>query len=266
MLLSRNLPNRIDTSVNRLAWLQGFAMGTPATERGRRRVRRALKQLQEVGLIELTHGRTVRVHLLREDGSGRRWKDPGTDPKDDQAGGYVQLPPELFTNGWLVALSGRALLAMLVLASVQRGDVWLWKVPVRVSVGGQGDPGSTAEGDIEEVLPLPDPDAPPERRMATVPVAPVWFSRSRREEEYGFTKNTWRAALQELEEQQLIVRDRDVGDHDEDTGEWVRREAVSVCPQQLIERCPRPPDTLLVFQEEARAREQRQRRAAGSSR
>lgn len=92
---------------------------------GAARVRRSLDELASTGLIWLdrTNGASPRTQLRREDGSGAPYKLPGEKEavlvdgaiRAKAEGFYVQLPAAFFTNGWVAALSARAIAAYLAL-------------------------------------------------------------------------------------------------------------------------------------------------------
>jgi hypothetical protein len=147
--------------------------------RGLRRCRDATGRLATVGLadVETTRG-GPKVTLMREDGAltanGERrvrWRHPGKNLSAEPevtgrpGAGYVQLPPTLFTNGWLVALSGRALWALLVLTAEQADG--------KAMIG---------RGKVE----------------------PVHLAPAQRKADYGMADATWLAAIGELAGQGVV--------------------------------------------------------------
>ena len=83
-------------------------------------IRRGIQHLESDQLIRADRRRGVvpTLQLLREDGTGTPYSLP-TDKRID-AGGmaegrYITLPPTLWSNGWMAALSGRALLVLMAL-------------------------------------------------------------------------------------------------------------------------------------------------------
>lgn len=96
--------------------------GLPKPKQASERVRRSLDHLAAEGLIWLdrTSGRAPLVQLRREDGSGARYTLPGervaTSSGEYRAEGrYITLPATLWSNGWIAALSTRALASWLAL-------------------------------------------------------------------------------------------------------------------------------------------------------
>lgn len=86
---------------------------------GGKRVAKALRDLENVerengstlSLVEVDRpaGRVPTVKVLNPDGSGQEW----TDRKLGNV--YITLPIALWRNGWLIALSGRALALLVIL-------------------------------------------------------------------------------------------------------------------------------------------------------
>ncbi len=92
-------------------WARGIGLATD--ESGRAAVSRNWSFLSELQLVEVEREkRLAKVTLLREDGSGRKYRDhPGTDRKP----GYLTLPFEYWTAGLYMNLS-LAAKAMLMIA------------------------------------------------------------------------------------------------------------------------------------------------------
>ena len=87
-------------------------------------IRRGIRHLESEGLIraERRQGTVPTLQLLREDGTGKPYSLPAdkrSSPTGAAEGRYVTLPPTVWTNGWIAALSGRALLVLVSLL-VQR--------------------------------------------------------------------------------------------------------------------------------------------------
>jgi hypothetical protein len=101
-----------------------LGLPTPKTA-GASRVRRSLDELAKAKLIwvDRTSGASPRTQLRREDGSGAPYRLPGEKEtmlvegavRRQAEGNYIALPAALFTNGWVAALSARAIAAFLAL-------------------------------------------------------------------------------------------------------------------------------------------------------
>jgi hypothetical protein len=105
---------------------------------GQRRVRDALDWLEEREFIktEPQPGKPIVVRILREDGSGRAYADPADAYKKasgDKAKNHelhLTLPDALWTDGWIVTLSARAIALLLVIAVVTFTEKeWDWVSP-----------------------------------------------------------------------------------------------------------------------------------------
>ncbi len=96
-----------------------FGLPEPAGN-GRRRIANARKRLsaRECPLIELEAkpGKPPLVRIMREDGSGSAYLPPGA---PGGGGDYYPLPLHFWTNGWHLALSGPAVVALLVLLRME---------------------------------------------------------------------------------------------------------------------------------------------------
>ncbi|OLT40057.1 hypothetical protein BJF85_07030 [Saccharomonospora sp. CUA-673] len=126
------------------AWAELLGLDQPATA-GARRIKNALRWLDANQFIDLesARGHDAIVHLLEDSGSGRRYELPGatytrlrrSKPAAADAHRYIQLPRELWTNGWIGALSGPALTMLLVLwletgKTIKHPDPkWVWLSP-----------------------------------------------------------------------------------------------------------------------------------------
>lgn len=124
-----SMPNRV--------WAQLLGLEDPET-RGSRRVADAFKWLVERKFLDVTRegGAPPVYRLLEETGSGRPYVVPGAAIGLARAKGeewghnrYIKVPPQLWTNGWLPALSGAALAMLLVLLTNGRGDRETWFTP-----------------------------------------------------------------------------------------------------------------------------------------
>lgn len=92
---------------------------------GARQIRDALHDLENRGFISLTltDTGTNEIRVLNETGNGQRYTFP--DPKEET---YVRVPRALWADGWIAAMSGRALsvyLAVLSNAGWQGESFWL---------------------------------------------------------------------------------------------------------------------------------------------
>ncbi|MGW5296178.1 hypothetical protein [Streptomyces bacillaris] len=109
---------------------------------GVRRVQEALRWLDNEAFVDVRRkpGEASAVHLLSDSGNGRPYMPPGiafkrikgkteADRAQRDEHLYVQLSAGLWTNGWIMKLSGAAIAMYLVLLHEQRGDgkrqVWL---------------------------------------------------------------------------------------------------------------------------------------------
>lgn len=122
------------------AWAELLDLDDPAGA-GARRIADAVRWLEKNKLIEVTNrsGAPNVVRLLDDAGTGKAYETPGMaynrlrGKKGDaaQLHRYIQLPPELWTSGWMAVLSPAAL-AMLIVLRVQVGakdpdteEVWI---------------------------------------------------------------------------------------------------------------------------------------------
>ena len=125
------------------AWAELLDLDDPETA-GARRVADAVRWLEKNQFITVTNraGAPNIVRLLSDTGSGKDYETPGTafnrlrrtKPEAARIHRYIQLPPELWTSGWMAVLSPAAIAMLIVL---------------RVHVGAK-DP------DTEEVWTAPD--------------------------------------------------------------------------------------------------------------
>ncbi|MGW5434775.1 hypothetical protein ACWET9_48085 [Streptomyces sp. NPDC004059] len=131
--LSRNEDApRFDYPAHQWARLLGFDKPDAA---GARRVQQALRWLDDEAFVRLQHrqGASSSIHLLSDAGTGRPYQAPGPAMKrlskaQREEHLYVQLPAGLWTNGWVMELSGAAIAMYLVLLHERRGEdkaVWL---------------------------------------------------------------------------------------------------------------------------------------------
>lgn len=85
---------------------------------GKRRVQDAIVWLNEERFVAVQHrpGQSSIVQMQREDGSGSEYRKPYTRPNPEgepQQPSYRKLDPSWWTNGWMAALSGAALITWL---------------------------------------------------------------------------------------------------------------------------------------------------------
>lgn len=131
--LARNEDSpRFDYPAHQWARLLGFDKPDAA---GARRIQQALRWLDEEAFVRLQHrqGASSAIHLLTDAGTGRPYVAPGPAMKrlsraEKQEHLYVQMPAGLWTNGWVMELSGTAIAMYLVLLHERRGEdraVWL---------------------------------------------------------------------------------------------------------------------------------------------
>lgn len=91
-----------------------------ASSSGVRRITSTLRNLRDVGLIDL-HDDARSIRLLSETRDGNAYTHPPTANKtaEDGRDRWVALPKEFFTCGWFTALSPQAILALLI-------HLWHW--------------------------------------------------------------------------------------------------------------------------------------------
>jgi hypothetical protein len=122
------------------AWAELLDLDEPETG-GARRVADAVRWLERNEFITVTNraGAPNIIRLLSDAGTGQEYETPGSafnrlrgrKPEAAQIHRYIQLPPELWTSGWMAVLSPAAL-AMLIILRVQVGakdpnteEVWI---------------------------------------------------------------------------------------------------------------------------------------------
>jgi len=122
------------------AWAELLDLDDPSGA-GARRIADAVRWLEKNKFIEVTNrsGAPNVVRLLDDAGREKPYETPGTafnrlrgkKPEAAQIHRYIQLPPELWTSGWMAVLSPAAL-AMLIVLRVQVGakdpdteEVWI---------------------------------------------------------------------------------------------------------------------------------------------
>lgn len=126
------------------AWAALLGLDDPDNA-GARRIRNALGWLEKHNLIQLesSPGRNVVVHLLNDAGTGEPYELPGAAytrlrPKPAQAARhrYIQVPSQLWTNGWITALDHGPALVMLLVLWLETGKAiketpppWVWLSP-----------------------------------------------------------------------------------------------------------------------------------------
>ena len=113
------------------SWAVLLGLPDPETK-GAARVNSAIRKLDELGYVrvEKRPGQPSRVFLREETGSKNEYTHPGdvwVAVKDADSRTrrktprYMQLPVELWTSGWIAALSGPALAMLLILMNSARG-------------------------------------------------------------------------------------------------------------------------------------------------
>lgn len=121
------------------AWAQLLDLPDPEVG-GARRVSDALAWLKAHRFVEVQNrpGLPSRVVLLEESGEGRPYSVPGAawrtlgreaTEEERQRQRYLQLPPEVWTSGWLQVLDGAAIAMLLVIlaekpAARENARVW----------------------------------------------------------------------------------------------------------------------------------------------
>jgi hypothetical protein len=122
------------------AWAELLDLDEPETA-GARRVADAVRWLERNQFITVTNraGAPNIIRLLSDAGTGQDYETPGSafnrlrgrKPEAAQIHRYIQLPPQLWTSGWMAVLSPAAL-AMLIILRVQVGakdpdteEVWI---------------------------------------------------------------------------------------------------------------------------------------------
>lgn len=87
-------------------------------------VRRGIQYLESERLVRADRrkGTVPTLQLRREDGTDQAYTLPADSRTANPEGRYMTLPPTLWTNGWMAALSGRALLVLLALVVQQDLD------------------------------------------------------------------------------------------------------------------------------------------------
>lgn len=121
------------------AWAELLDLDDPEGS-GTRRVADAVRWLEKNDLVAVTNraGAPNIIRLLSDTGDGKDYETPGSafnrlrnKPEAAQIHRYIQLPPTLWTSGWMAVLSPAAL-AMLIILRVQVGakdpdteEVWI---------------------------------------------------------------------------------------------------------------------------------------------
>jgi len=134
--LARNRPDPVfGYPAQQLASLLGLSSPQGA---GARRIHDALKWLQRESFVRLEPrpGEAARIHLLDDAGSGTTYQAPGPlvsrkrkNSTEREKHFYVQLKPELWTEGWISHLSGASVAMYLAALHEERGKtgdaVWI---------------------------------------------------------------------------------------------------------------------------------------------
>lgn len=104
-------------STERAAYDVATMLGMGDSEGARRRVDHAFRGLAELRLIERVPipGRTTRTTILHPRGDGAPWDSASLSPP------YITLPLSLWKQGWVIALSGRALCVLIALRDLTGG-------------------------------------------------------------------------------------------------------------------------------------------------
>jgi hypothetical protein len=114
------------------AWAQLLDLPDPEGS-GARRISEALAWLRKNRFIQVQQrpGLPSRVLLLEESGSGSAYTIPGatwrtleadTPDTERQRQRYLQLPPALWTNGWLQTLDGASIAMLLIILAEQPAE------------------------------------------------------------------------------------------------------------------------------------------------
>lgn len=113
LMAATRAPHTTRNSAYTLATMLGLGEGRAA----RRRIDEAYKGLVDLNLVarEANPGAITTTAVLHWSGSGREWQVPTT------ASPYISLPIELWKNGWIAALSGRAIAMLIVLRELTNG-------------------------------------------------------------------------------------------------------------------------------------------------
>ncbi|MFT3888402.1 MAG: hypothetical protein QM713_09620 [Arachnia sp.] len=118
-----------DTTLPAANWATLLDLDDPTTK-GARCVRKALSELESLGLVsrQLVPGAAARVQLLREDGSGDRYTPPSASHRrgakkitETDRDRYFKIPTLLWTSGHLQRMSSAALTMLLVILEESRG-------------------------------------------------------------------------------------------------------------------------------------------------
>ncbi|WP_441893780.1 hypothetical protein [Microbacterium sp.] len=99
------------------AYTLATTLGLGESRGARRRIDEAYKGLVDLNLVarELNPGAIATTTVLHWSGKGEQWEIP------TPASPYISLPIELWRNGWIVALSGRAIAMLIVLRELTNG-------------------------------------------------------------------------------------------------------------------------------------------------
>lgn len=125
-------------------------LSTPKRPCSTRQVSEALNTLVRLHLINrVNRGQSVKVELLREDGSEKPWERAGTG--DDIGPGFFTIPHELFTTG-LIDQLGLPGLTMLLIALCETNQTPVFSVPVAKAPQWYGFSERTAERGYGELI------------------------------------------------------------------------------------------------------------------
>lgn len=113
LMAATQSPHTTENSAYTLATMLGLGEGRVA----RRRIDEAYKGLVDLNLVarEANPGVVTTTKVLHWSGNGDDWEKP------TPASPYISLPIELWKNGWIAALSGRAIAMLIVLRELTNG-------------------------------------------------------------------------------------------------------------------------------------------------
>jgi hypothetical protein len=127
VLLAVKSPYDIEQAIPGRSWAEALDVTDP-DRNGARRINDALDWLAEHKLIvsERRRGAPGALRLLADNGSGSPYSRP------TPGEGYVRLPLGLWSNGWIVSLSGAALTILIILLDMQGGrSTPVWSSPTQ---------------------------------------------------------------------------------------------------------------------------------------
>lgn len=130
------------------AWAELLDLPDP-DGRGDRRIRDAVRALEHAGLLTAKRrpGQPMELALLREDGTGTPYTNPGEVARAAKESGaefdrrdlFVQLPATFWTRGWAIVLSAPGLAMLLVMLVLtengERQGQWISPIQARSRFG-----------------------------------------------------------------------------------------------------------------------------------